>query len=489
MTLDSDVDLREHMHRVLDALTPRAGYAERVQQALHEQSRIRPRLRRMPAFAAALGVAALVAAFTLALVAGFGLRAHRASVPGGSLFDQGAPAAAAPDRHNRFVWFTAPILSPPLSAGHGSNVTGLSVTVLDWTGALRYQFRLAQSSLPVGPVSLEAITPDGTRALLQDGRVIDETGATVGHLPGVASDNFPMNGTLWLDDGSGVCEAVSNEPKINATPGSSAQTQQPPPWSAPGANHSVTLAVVGLDGRARTVATVGTEALGEGSGGMPDMTSVVSCSRSADIAVIARYHDATVVPSGDLASGQPVGGYSATDVTASLWAVRLSTGELLFHQPETRMALGRPFFFGSLNGSLAVEFLWNSVTAGSEVDRVVHIPSGEAVPVTDVEPSPDTPAVSADGARILRRVVDAKGSSTVLELLDAADGRVIRRWQLAGVQGASAIAEPGGESFMVSMAGQLFLMDQNGNTTVLHPPLDLSERSDVSLAAGPALGR
>ena len=154
------------------------------------------------------------------------------------------------------------------------------------------------------------------------------------------------------------------------------------------------------------------------------------------------------------------------------------------------MASGRPFFFGSQLGNLAVEFLWNSTTAGSEVDRVVHVPSGEAVPVTDTEPVPDTPAVNADGTRILRRLLDASRKVTTLELLNANDGSVIRRFELPGLQAAQAAPEAHGKSFLMQIDGHLVVIDEEGRTTVLHPPFTVTKGNTivgVSMSGVPGL--
>jgi hypothetical protein len=245
-----------------------------------------------------------------------------------------------------------------------------------------------------------------------------------------------------------------------------------PPYAKPGADHSVTLKVFGLDGSVRTIATVGSGPLGVGSGFFGDSVGVLSCNPSTDLAVVARYHDADTS-----AAGQQ----STTNMTVSLWAIKLSTGATLFHTPETRMALGRAFFFGSENGKLAVEFLWNSKVWGSETDVVIEMPSGRTVPVLDEEARPDTAGLSSDGTRILRRVVNKAATTTELKLTDAGDGRVIRRVSIPGIHGASAVALPGGAAFMVQVDEYLALVDGNGGITLLHPDVSLSGTGGVGL--------
>jgi hypothetical protein len=266
-----------------------------------------------------------------------------------------------------------------------------------------------------------------------------------------------------MPDDQHICAAFSNEPVASYPPthlkGSPGATPTPAqPYTLAGADHSVTLKVFALDGSVRSVATVGAGSLGVPSGPFGDSASVLSCNGAVDLAVVARYHDA------DVATSQ-----SSTNMTVSLWAIRLSTGSVLYHQPETRMALGRAFFFGSQNGKLAVEFLWNSKVWGAETDVVLQIPSGARVPVTDFEPIPDTPGLSADGTRILRRIVDQAKNQTYLELIDAANGRIIRRVTLPGIVGASAVSQPNTASFIVEVAPYFAFVDGNGGVTLLHP--------------------
>jgi len=168
-------------------------------------------------------------------------------------------------------------------------------------------------------------------------------------------------------------------------------------------------------------------------------------------------------------------------MTVSFWAIKLSTGAVLHHTPETRMALGRAFFFGSENGKLAVEFLWNSKVWGSETDVVLEMPSGRVVPVLDSEASPDTAGLSSDGTRILRRVVNQAGTTTELKLIDASDGRVMRRVTIPGIHGAAAVALPGGSAFMLQVEGYLALVDGNGGVTLLHPDVSLTGPGSVGL--------
>lgn len=476
-----DTDLNQRLHAALDLMPPSERLDERVRHALSERATRPPRRRPARRFAWALVALGVVTVFTATLVTGLGLRGHQSTSPGESVFGGGPPAIVGPDARTSFVWLFDPETRSSVSTPTATKIIAEDVDVIDWTGALRYRFQLPGVSL--GPYGVQSISPDGRRALMSDGTVLDETGAAVGHIPAPASFGPYSTGVRWATDDTSICEAVSNEPHSPPAGSSSkgatdapASASPLPQWAQPGADHSVTLDVVGLDGQAKAIATVGAGALDEPSGMMPDSTSVLTCNLRADVAVIARYRGAL--------------GPSSARPTADVWAIRISTGQVLFHQLEIPMASGRAFFFGSQLGNLAVEFLWNSTTAGSEVDRVVRIPSGESVPVTDAEPVPDTPAVNADGTRILRRLLDSSRKVTTLELLNASDGSVIRRFELPGLQGAQAAPEAHGKSFLMQVDGQLVVIDQEGRTTVLHPPFTVTKGNTifgVSMSGVPGL--
>jgi hypothetical protein len=377
----------------------------------------------------------------------------------------GPAAVLGPASGGTFVWLTG-YISQPQASGNGGTITGMRVAVIDWTGKVRYRFDLPHAR-PGLPTEIQAISPDGTRALLDDGTVLNQTGAVVAKLPALAVSGMPANSTRWMADNKRVCASFSNEPlPPNVAPQPKGQPNAAPtptpPYSSPAADHSVTLKVFGLDGTVRTIATVARGPQGAASGPFGDSTSVLACNATTDLAVIARYHDADTS-----------GGQSSTNMTVSLWAIKLSTGSVLSHTPETRMALGRAFFFGSQNGQLAVEFLWNSKVAGSETDVVLRMPSGEPVPVLDAEPIPDTPGLSADGTRILRRLVDEAHGQTDLELIDATNGQTIRRVVIPAMVGATAVAQPGSSSFIVQVQNYLAFVDGNGGITLLHPGVAL----------------
>lgn len=452
-----------------------------VQRVLAPAPRRRPLMLQLSGGAATLLVAGAVAVAAIILHG----QVHNRPAPQGTSIEEalsaGPAAVITPPSEPAYVWLTGVIVqtSPGSTSGDG-RITGTRVAVIDWSGKVRYQFQLPQPTAQV-PTGIQTISADGTRVLLDDGTVLDQSGRVVTRISTLTINGQPVqNSARWTPDNRGVCVATSNEPvaPITAPPAKKGQPTTsptaPPPVTLPGTDHSVTIRLVGLDGRSRTIATVGTDPLPPGPFG--DSASMLSCNPSTDLAVVARYHNADT-------SGSP----SSTNMTVSLWAVKFSTGQVLFHSAETRMALGRAFFFGSQNGKLAVEFLWNSKVWGSETDVVLQMPSGHQVPVLDSEPSPDTPAVSADGTRILRRVVTAGGTHTILELVDAADGRIIRQVSLPGIFGATAVAQPGGSAFIIQVDRYIAYVDGNGGITLLHPDVSFSQPDGVGLPEPPGV--
>ena len=479
----TDEELQQRLRRLYGSVTlsqKDAGALERLSETgafvPARQTRRRNGSRRNLLLQVAGGVATVVVggAVAVAILLSHG-HLRQNPLPQANGIEQalsgGAPAVIGPTPARSFVWLTGVITDPLQPSGNqGARITGTSVAVLDWSGAVRYRFQLPHPAAGDVPTGIQAISSDGTRALLDDGTVLDQTGAVVGKIPSLKMTGQPGNSMRWMSDGKHVCSAVSNEPLAPfATPPPKGQPNPSPlpvpPYAQPGADHSVSLKVLGLDGSVRTVATVGSGPLGVGSGFFGDSAGVLSCNPTTDLAVVARYHDADTS-----AAGQQ----STTNMTVSLWAIKLSTGAILYHTPETRMALGRAFFFGSENGKLAVEFLWNSKVWGSETDVVLEMPSGRTVPVLDAEASSDTPGLSSDGTRILRRVVNQGGTTTEYKLVDASDGRVIRRVTIPGIHGATAVALPGGSAFMLEVDGYLGLVDGNGGITLLHPQVSLS---------------
>lgn len=447
MTLLPTDEVRAAIHAALGEPGSLLWLERRVRASLdgppHE---IPARPRSLRAVAVGLAVAAT---FAGVLVAGLHLRSsHQPGAPS----PPGVPAATASLGDwatSDFVWLSGPVLQPVQPTG--VRLSGFQIDVIDWTGASRGHFQLP-TGVGAGGAPFAAISADGHRALLADGRVIDQSGATVATIPVTASTAMlSTTNSRFADDDSGVCTAAS------------ARASSP--------DHGVTVDFVTLDGRVSTVATLGTEPVTAPVGAIPDSASVLSCSKGTDLAVVARYRDEASAS----APTQPIN----NDVTITLWAVRLSTGKVLWQQPPQRIATGRNFAFGSANGALAVEFLWGTASQ-QEIDQVVHIPSGATVPGA-VSAIQDTAGLSSDGSRILRRIIDPANNRTLLQLIDANSGSVLHTTTLPGSQGVFAVSQPGGSMFLLEMQKKLYVMDASGSTTPVETSVALTGESGSAL--------
>jgi hypothetical protein len=409
---------------------------------------------------------AIAAALIVVLGVGLGLRSRTQTAlqpPGSTLFG-GPPATGVPAPRDNFVWFTgtASVTVGPVPASQGGSApatgsqpgvsaTGLRVAVLDWTGAVRYRFTIGRSKRDPNVIpQIESISTDGTRALLNDGTVINEMGAVVGSIPDLA--NRAMGAPRWASDSQEVCAASD-------------------------AGGRLTVSVYGLNGTSRRIASMPYPAAVERPSLMFVDTSVLACDPQSNLAVVARYR---YEASADKECAAPPATSCQVSfnnpVTAAIWAIRLSDGSVLLHEPDAVVANGEPFFYGSENGALAAEFLSrSSATSVSQIDTVLRIPSGNAVAGLSGAGVPNLPAVSADGTLVLYTVENARRTQLTLELVDAGDGGVIRS---IGIQGsnllpADAAAYPGGSSFMVDVDGELGVLDARGGTTMLRTTLDL----------------
>ena len=269
MDLESDDELRAFFRRGIEPLLPADGFEPRVWSRLRE--RIRRPARRSARLLLSVSISVVLVA---ALAGGFALTrgiGTRTTSPVIRALTAGAPANPEPDASSHFVWWTgstaealtvetpcpssvATAASPlpsgvtltcwtypgsgnfasvtytcatpspsPASpspcdsmaiAGGGSTYIRNRVDVLDWTGALRYHFTLPTLPSHQGATdALVAVSPDGTRAVLADGTVIDETGRAVAKVvPVVPGSTCPCQARLafWESGGRatiGLCLA------------------------------------------------------------------------------------------------------------------------------------------------------------------------------------------------------------------------------------------------------------------------------------------
>ncbi len=397
---------------------------------------------------------ATVAALVVVLGVGFGLRSRTLPIqPAVTNPFSGTPSTPVANPRDNFVWFTGtasvfvePAREPfggpnPATAGQaGLRPAGVSVAVLDWTGAVRYRFTIPPSKLNPGVIPVIAsISADGTRALLDDGVVLDQTGSVVGAIP----DLNNLAGTpRWTSDDAGVCAATDVAGRLS-------------------------LALYDLDGVHRVIGSVPDDAT-VASGGLFD-SSVLSCDPQSNIALVARYR---YIPASAEQCVPPTA--SCVDegidtVEAALWGMRMSDGTVVMHRPDTTVAVGEPFWYGSENGGLAAEFVTRGVA-------VVDIPSGgELLQPADLG-SANLPAVSADGSRILWTTENASRTQLTMDLVGAADGATIRSVTFDGknLPPVLAVAYPDGSSFMVDVDGALILFDSRGGISKLSTTINLN---------------
>jgi hypothetical protein len=444
--------LTEYLDRYTTFALPAHDIAARATRLPARRTRAAPgsAVRAIGGTALALAV---VTALVVVLGVGFGLRSHtQTAQPNAAPLFSGPPARSVPNPRNTFAWFTATnyflfVPSPAPKGGPepapgsqpGLVATGLRVVVLDWTGAVRYRFTIAASTLdPSAIPAIETISADGTRALLSNGVVLDQTGAVVGAIAGLKH----FAGTpRWTSDDTGVCAATDVAGRLS-------------------------LGLYGVDGARRVITSVADNVAVAIRGFVA--SSVLSCDPQTNVAVVARYRY-EAVSAKQCAPPATSCVVSVDTVEAALWGIRMSDGTVLMHQADKTVAEGEPFWYGSENGALAAEFVTRGVA-------VVDIPSGGEMLQDSGPSSSNLPAVSADGTRILWTVENASGTQLTMDLTDAADGATIRSVTIHGrsLPPVLALAYPGGSSFMIDVEGELLLLDSSGGISRLPTTINLS---------------
>lgn len=451
---DDPLDVATVLRRAYGEARMDPALPDRIADALGNRSRRRAGRPVLAITGSVLLAGALAAAIIVTLPA----RSQRVTQAQGSEeVPSTGPAVMPPGSNQDFVWFQGTARSTPTfgSSCNGSSCTGSlgvgagtpsGVYVIDWTGKLRYHFQLPSASAAGdSAVSIQAVSLSGTRALLSDGTVLDETGKTVGSLPSLTTSALGDGSALWATDGSGVCSATVDP-----------------------SSRGVTVRFTTVTGQARVVATVGAgDAIPVGvptTIGEVDTAQILACSPTTDRVVVVRYHE-------------PVNG--SDGFSSTIWALRLSTGAQIFHQPEVSTA-GIGLATASANGQVIAEQpRWESPNHPAP-PVVVDVPL--ARPITSLGGQPVTSVVniSADGNRILLDSSAPTGEREVA-IIDSSTGRVI--WRVAGsweyVAAINRAAdEPATTSFMAQLAispttgtGEVLLLDGNGGVTILKPPL------------------
>ncbi|HXZ98929.1 MAG TPA: hypothetical protein VEK76_01140 [Candidatus Binatia bacterium] len=501
MSLDEERWLRATLRRGVDPLVATGNFEARLWSRVEARVARRPRRATQAALSGAISLA-----LAAALVAGVVLSRTPESASARVRAALTASGAAQPvtDATHAYVWLTSMIGERILSAGQvgpsdPSSCTSTpgplpsvtpntgctfteeieQVDVLDWTGTLRYHFRLPElrfayssassdwsptaggivETVGVGaPDSIVSISPDGRRALLQDGAVIDQTGRVIASLPDVTSrlGLYPV-GAGWLSDDSGICLAGPLAATATSGPGGNLGY---PSNTSPGSYSSLAVDTLSLSGSVHRVTTVTV------AGSPSDQAVIDACDPSDDTLVVSFF---TLY-----SPKSPLNG------TVTLWAIRLSTGQVLYRQPYAATASGGGGSVGAVNGSGVGEFLWDERSKGAcDAVSLLRLPSGGAVPGTAALGCANLSAISADGSRaVVTDIGLTPGHGTSLELLATGDGHVVREISLPRNLTVEAVAAPDGAHFMLLVDGCLFLVDADGNATEL-------DAAGVSLTTDP----
>ncbi len=296
MSLHNDEDVRARLREALGPLAASVGFEPRVEVRLRQHSWHSRRVR------SAVLSGALSIALVVALAGGFlflhGTPSSNEHAAVGAALTAGVSAVPVAKGSTNDVWMTSTTVAPTMGSCTYSapafpalatptttpcQTVTERVDVLDWTGTLRYQFQLPERSTIIGqrlPAAIEAISPDGTRAPLDDGTVIDETGHTVttlSSLSPVGVGGILMVEVQWLSNDTGVCVAGPTQVLNESIPGETPNQS----------DASLTLEVVKLNGEKTITATIAT---GEPSTDMAALgsTSVDACDPATDTAVV--YH-------------------------------------------------------------------------------------------------------------------------------------------------------------------------------------------------------
>ncbi|HXZ99726.1 MAG TPA: hypothetical protein VEK76_05190 [Candidatus Binatia bacterium] len=497
MTLEPSDDARwsSILHAALD--TPvSAGWDLRVRQRLRERA---TRPHRAPRTLLSVTVSVVLVG---ALVAGFAITrgtagTPRSSDPVVSALESGAgPAAPVAGGTASYVWLTsASLLYPRGCAPAGGSPPGCQATqtvrvdVIDWSGALRHQFVLPRDpAYPSSADAIVAVSPDGTRALLRDGRVIDDAGHVVTEITAMSPllEDFAAPageigdlGVTWLSDDSGVC--VAGPSSWIRDPGAASKALQS--GSSGGSPDGLTLEEVLLRGTVRTVASLALPAPVATADLAPPPTwgvaeaTAVACDQTSDSAsiAIAWQLSSDEASAGPSASSTASGAASSPTSHALLgsvigplsWALRLSTGAVLYERSwRGSPPDGTAWFYASGDGSLLADYR----PSGSGCARLalVRLPSGSPIPVSGLPLCAGVLGIGSDSSRLLTiGSSTGGGTATVLDLLDASSGRIVRQVRLPGYFQAQAAAAPYGTEFILLIDGHLFLVDSAGGISEL----------------------
>jgi hypothetical protein len=475
---DTDARLRRALHGAVEPLV-RPGAPSRVERAVHariaaavlrQDVAATRRLRRHGGLVAGLLAGALLAG---ALAVGFDLR--RGAVPSGSTAPatsvHATPAAVA-GADSRFVWVQLDLASAPARR--------VGVRVLDWNGRLHAAFLLPPpGDSGINTNGVRAVSPDGTRALLLDGTVIDDTGRVAAGWPPGALGRGAVSGVMWASDNRQLCVASPTTNSVTGVFDAGAPKLQ-----------QFGLDLWGTDGFRRVTVLTGSLPYPAGAG-MPwgERAQVLACSVAQDRAVVARYAQTV----GNTSATPAPGAHVEPGDGATVWVVQLSTGRVLRVLADVRVENGRSMI-ASPDGRLLVEFPPGPDPGAPP--RIVRVDDGTTLPGFG---NVDVAAISADDTQMVMRTYGNIGTNQaghdVVSLVDIATRRVL--WTRREVSGAEVAVDARAPEMIVAAgyyiqgapdaALRLLLVDATGAWREL--PIGLPGSAHAELAGPQPLSK
>ena len=313
-------------------------------------------------------------------------------------------------------------------------IQGLAtVYSLDWTGSPHATIRIAQAA-GVGPKNgpaprmIRSVSPDGSRLLLSDGTVLDQSGHPVGQI-----DQTAGFGARWAEDDAHLCELT--------VPGYAS-------FKGGTLEGPVSLLWTSLTSKPRTVAIVG-------SAGATDSVEVVACKRGTDRAVVMQ---STIV-------GVPNRNtMSAISAAKELMVIEISTGRFLYRHtyPIGSQPLSGTEAVVSRDGNYAAESLHYAALEmkrsrdPASATTIRELPSGRELGTID---SGNVVAFSGDDSLVLTTTSPA-ADSLQSQLIDWKSGHPA--WKRSGGF-QFVLANSRGRAFLIVQDGALWLTREDGS--------------------------
>jgi hypothetical protein len=312
-------------------------------------------------------------------------------------------------------------------------IQGLAtVYSLDWTGSPHATIRIAQPA-GVGPKNgpaprmIRSVSPDGSRLLLSDGTVLDQSGHPVGQIDQTAGFE-----ARWAEDDAHLCELT--------VPGYAS-------FKGGTLEGPVSLLWTSLTSKPRAVAIVG-------SAGATDSVEVVACNRGTDRAVVMQ-STIVSVPNRNTMSAIPA--------AKELMVIEISTGRFLYRHtyPIGSQPLSGTEVVVSRDGNYAAESLHYAALEmklsrdPASATTIRELPSGRELGTID---SGNVVAFSGDDSLVLTTTSHA-ADSLQSQLIDWKSGHPA--WKRSGGF-QFVLANSRGRAFLIVQDEALWLTREDG---------------------------